>query len=137
MKARATLHAGAKTLSAFLLSLLLAVQVATAFAHSGALSGAGNGVYTLVICSGDGVRTITLSADGTEQREAPAPGSPGSLEGHCPLCTMPADTPGCASTPVAPQRIALAPHPAVAAAPQLSGLVGPHPAPIRAPPFTV
>lgn len=109
-----------------LLALLLSVQMAAAFVPA---AGQGGGLE-LVLCTGDGERTLVQGPDG-----APAPKVP--AKGHCPLCIVPATLAPGVVPPSAPVRSALAfPFP-VAPAPQTSGRPHGRPDAIRAPPAIV
>ncbi|MEB8386122.1 hypothetical protein OO012_02680 [Rhodobacteraceae bacterium KMM 6894] len=113
------------------MSALLAVQVAAAFLPVS--SGGADDSFSMVICSAEGARTITLSdsdlGDGTSQQPA--------LHGHCPLCVLAADLPSCVQTDTGFERIATALDLRIVAGPQTRPQAHARPGAIRAPPFTV
>lgn len=129
MKSRPILSANPAGLVAFLLSALLAVQVSVAFLPVHGASNDGNTGLTLVICSGDGTRTITLPAEGDDADGSQIP------NGHCPLCIVSADMADCGFEPVDASRIASTLRYDYAASPQTLGHLGDRFDAIRAPPF--
>ena len=129
MKSRLILSAGPSGLLAFFLSALLAVQVAVAFLPVPAANDDGTTGFSLVICSGDGTRTITLPEDGGEPDSSPVP------HGHCPLCIVSADVAPCGFEPVDAGRIVSTLRYGYATAPQTLGRLGDRHDAIRAPPF--
>ncbi len=134
MKPRLILRASPSGLVAFVLSALLAVQVATGFMPASASAGNGEAGFELVLCTGDGTRTITLPAsDG----DGDAPAAPSTLGGHCPLCILSVALPGCGFEPAEVARVALALRFTRAAADQTRGAALRRTDAIRAPPLTV
>ena len=134
MMTRPILRASPSGFVAFFLSALLAVQVATGFMPASVTSGNGEAGFELVLCTGDGTRTITLPASGGD---GDAPAGPSTIGGHCPLCILSVTLPGCGFEPAAIGRVALAMRFAHAAADQTHGPVRGRPDAIRAPPLTV
>lgn len=53
-----------------------------------ALDGGPGGLETISICSVDGIRTITVDADGQPVPDDGGSGSTGAAKGHCPLCPI-------------------------------------------------
>ena len=121
-------------LVAFVLSALLAVQVAVAFLPASGATVEDDGGRSLILCTGDGTRTITLPA--TDAGDS-APVAPSDLSGHCPLCILSADVPACAFAPAGVVRGATRLSYRDTAASQTHGRIGERPNAIRAPPFTI
>lgn len=133
MSPRSIILARLNGLVAALLAVLLAAQVATAFLPMAVSDTAGKSGITLVICTGDGVRTITLSEDG-DAGDAPAGPMP---DGHCPLCIVSADLPTDPFEAPGVRRVGAALTRAWSEAPQTLGQPRGRPDAIRAPPHTV
>lgn len=119
---------------AFVLSVLLAVQVAVAFLPVPSAAVEDDGGFSLILCTGDGPRTITLPAD--KAGNSP-PASPSDLNGHCPLCILSADIPACDFDPVVVARVVKRLNYRVNATSQTHGRITERPNAIRAPPFAI
>lgn len=117
--------------TSFVLAVLLAVQVASAFLPVPAAGGQ-DGAVSLVICSAEGEQVITLpQAAGEASSDGMAP------HGHCPLCILSAALPECGGLDPVARRLALSLRYRVATGPQTHGPDDRRPHAIRAPPLTV
>lgn len=116
-----------------LLSVLLAVQVATAFLPVAVDTRVAGNDSTVVICSADGLRMITLP-DGGAESEPPAPAA---AHGHCPLCILTVDLPPCANLWAVTTQIESSLCARLTAVAQTCGQLDWRPGAIRAPPQTV
>jgi hypothetical protein len=114
-----------------LLSVLLAVQVAAAFLPMA--PGGASDSFSLVICTSDGVRTITLS----EGDLGSDPSGQSGAHGHCPLCVLAADLPSCAHANTGFEFIATALDLRISGELQTRPQAHARPGAIRAPPTTV
>jgi len=108
------------------LALLLSVQMATAFLPA---AGQGGGLE-LVLCTGDGERTVALAPGDLSTPKAPT-------RGHCPFCVVPAAFLPGFSDPGSPSSLALAPGYVAEPASQITGRLHGRPDAIRAPPSIV
>ncbi len=121
----------ARAVFSTVLCVLLAVQVAAAFLPiSPGTVGSGTAI-SAVICSADGMRTVTLPEAASEPPEQTA------LHGHCPLCIMAATLPGPANLGAAVGQIETRLHARFVAASQTRIQFGGRPDAIRAPPQPV
>lgn len=121
-------------LVAFVLSVLLAVQVAVAFLPVPGAAVEDNGGFSLILCTGGGTRTITLPA---EQAGNSAPAAPSDPSGHCPFCILSADIPACNIAPVVVAQVSTRLHSRDNATSQTLGRIAVRPNAIRAPPFAI
>lgn len=116
----------------FLLAVLLAVQVAAAFLPVSSNAGKSGAALTGLICTAEGMRTITLpdaAGSGTSSDDA-------ALHGHCPLCILAADLPGSANHVTSVGEIETRLHVQFVAASQTPVQFGGRPDAIRAPPHS-
>jgi len=121
-------------LVAFVLSVLLAVQVAVAFLPVATATAENDGGFSLILCTGDGTRTVTLAAGDTD--DAP-PATPSKPNGHCPFCILSADIPACDFAPAVVARVTTRLNYRDNAASQTRGRIAERPNAIRAPPFAI
>jgi len=119
---------------AFVLSALLAVQVAAAFLPAAGSAIDDDGSFSLILCTSDGTRTITLPAE--ETGNGP-PAAPADLNGHCPLCILSADIPACDFAPAVVARVTTRLTYRDNATSQTRGRIAERPNAIRAPPFAI
>ena len=119
---------------AFVLSALLAVQVAAAFLPAAGSAIDDDGSFSLILCTSDGTRTITLAAD--DSGDVP-PAAPSNPNGHCPFCILSADIPACDFAPAVVARVTTRLNYRDNATSQTHGRISERPNAIRAPPFTI
>ncbi|WP_272004901.1 DUF2946 family protein [Roseovarius sp. ZX-A-9] len=129
MKSRLILPANPSGLLAFMLSALLAVQVAVAFLPVEAVNDDGASGFSIVICSDGGTRTISMPANDDDADGTPMP------NGHCPLCIVSAAVLDCGLEPVDASRIISTLRYGYTPSPQTRGQHGDWLDAIRAPPF--
>lgn len=113
-----------------LLSALLVVQVAMA---SAAAPAGADTQFSMVICSADGLRTITVSGEDPDD----APNDPSALHGHCTLCIQVVDLPGCAAAWQPAGQIGTTRRADITASAQTRGQFSARADAIRAPPVHV
>jgi hypothetical protein len=113
-----------------LLSALLAVQVAMA---SAPMPAGADAQFSMVICSADGLRTVT--SGGEDPGDAPS--NPSSQHGNCTLCIQVVDLPGCAGPWQSAGQIETTQRAAITASAQTRGQVPARADGIRAPPVHV
>ena len=116
-----------------LLAVLLAAQVAAAFLPVSSETGRSEAALTGVICTAEGMRTITLP----EAADAGHSTDHSMLQGHCPLCILAADLPNCANLGGAARQVETRLRAQFAVASQTPVHFGGRPDAIRAPPQTV
>ncbi|HKK84759.1 MAG TPA: DUF2946 family protein [Roseovarius sp.] len=134
MWSRPLMMASLDRLMAFVLSVLLAVQVAVAFLPVSSATAQNDGGFSLILCTGDGTRTITLAAD--DSGDVP-PAAPSNPNGHCPFCILSADIPACDFAPAVVARVTTRLNYRDNATSQTHGRISERPNAIRAPPFTI
>ncbi|MBC7133261.1 MAG: DUF2946 family protein [Roseovarius sp.] len=126
--------AGLKRLVAVALFVSLAVQAAMAFLPVSSAAARDNGGFSLILCTGDGTRVITLPAE--EAGDSP-PAAPFDMSGHCPFCILSAYIPACDVAPVVVTRASARLDYRNNATSQIHGRAAERPNAIRAPPFAI